>query len=150
MRSEIEEIPHAVENLLSASGHLAESGQRLREADPALIATVARGSSDHAASYIKYCTEILTGIPVASLGPSVASIYGARMKLSRAACLAISQSGKSPDIVDMARAAGDGGALTFALTNTPEFGPRIRWMRMIVRTARKPISTKSHRYCLVL
>jgi glutamine---fructose-6-phosphate transaminase (isomerizing) len=120
MRSEIEEIPQAAEALLSGSGdRLAEAGRRLREIDPVLITTVARGSSDHAASYIKYGIEIRTGTPVASLGPSVASIYGAALKLPRAACLAISQSGKSPDIVDMARAAGNGGALTFALTNTP-------------------------------
>lgn len=120
MRSEIEEIPRAVATLLDGGGNrLAEAGRRLRELDPVLIATVARGSSDHAASYVKYCTEILTGVPVASLGPAVASIYGARLKMARAACLAISQSGKSPDIVDMARAAGKGGALTFALTNTP-------------------------------
>lgn len=121
MRSEIDEIPRAVETLLDkGSRRLAEAGRHLREVDPVLITTVARGSSDHAASYVKYCTEILTGIPVASLGPSVASIYGARLRLSRAACLAISQSGKSPDIVDMARAADRGGALTLALTNTPD------------------------------
>ncbi|ODT03777.1 MAG: aminotransferase, partial [Mesorhizobium sp. SCN 65-20] len=46
------------------------------------------------------------------------SIYGAKLKLADSACLAISQSGKSPDIVAMAEGARAGGALTVALTNT--------------------------------
>jgi glucosamine--fructose-6-phosphate aminotransferase (isomerizing) len=47
----------------------------------------------------------------------VASIYGRPLKLDRAACIGISQSGRSPDIVEMMRAAGAGGALTIAITN---------------------------------
>src|SRR5207244_3565379 len=48
----------------------------------------------------------------------IASIYGVRLKLDRSVSLSISQSGKSPDIVAMAKAARDGGALTIAITNT--------------------------------
>ena len=58
------------------------------------------------------------GLPVASLGPSIASIYGAKLKLAKSASIAISQSGKSPDIVAMAKAVREGGALTIAITNT--------------------------------
>lgn len=120
MRREIEGIADAAAHLLDGSGEaIRKAGERLRERDPLVIVTVARGSSDHAATYLKYVIELTTGIPVASLGPSIASIYGARMKLPRAACLAVSQSGKSPDIVRMAQTAGEGGALTFAVTNTP-------------------------------
>ena len=78
--------------------------------DPRLIATIARGSSDHAAGFLKYAVELLLGLPVASLGPSIASIYGAQLKLPRSATIAISQSGKSPDIVAMAENARRGGA----------------------------------------
>ena len=119
MQREIGEIPAAVEALLANSeAALADAGERLRERDPALLATIARGSSDHAAAYLKYAVELSAGIPVASLGPSIASIFGAKLKLGRAAAIAISQSGKSPDIVGLAKAAGEGGALTIALTNT--------------------------------
>ena len=59
----------------------------------------------------------LAGVPVASVGPSVASIYGRRLRLDGAACLGISQSGASPDIVEMMQSAGEGGALTIAITN---------------------------------
>jgi glucosamine--fructose-6-phosphate aminotransferase (isomerizing) len=78
---------------------------------------VARGSSDHAATYLKYAVELAAGVPVASVGPSVASIYGRRLRLDGAACIGISQSGQSPDIVEMMTSAGEGGALTVAITN---------------------------------
>jgi len=119
MRREILEIPEAAARLLDASdGALAAAARQLRELSPRVLTTVARGSSDHAASFLKYATELSAGVPVASLGPSIASIYGVKLRLQGAACLTISQSGKSPDIVAMAEAARAGGALTIAITNT--------------------------------
>lgn len=119
MRQEINEIPEAVARLLDQSaGALAAAGQALRQRDPAFLTTIARGSSDHAATFIKYAIELTTGRPVASLGPSLASIYNAPMRLAGGAALAISQSGKSPDIVAMAESATHSGALSIALTNT--------------------------------
>jgi glutamine---fructose-6-phosphate transaminase (isomerizing) len=118
MRAEIEEIPAAVRRLLADPGALLRhAGERLRQADPAVIVTIARGSSDHAATYLKYAIELTAGIPVASLGPSIASIYHAPLRLNRAACLAISQSGQSPDLLALAASVRAGGALTIALTN---------------------------------
>ncbi|MGF9565187.1 SIS domain-containing protein [Neorhizobium sp. JUb45] len=119
MRREIDEIPHAVARLLDRSAaDLKSAGLALREKDPAFLVTIARGSSDHAATFIKYAVELTAGRPVASLGPSLASIYGAKLKLSGGAAITISQSGKSPDIVAMAQSATDAGAVTVALTNT--------------------------------
>jgi glucosamine--fructose-6-phosphate aminotransferase (isomerizing) len=96
---------------------VANAAAAMRKTDPALLVTVARGSSDHAATYLKYAVELLAGVPVASVGPSIASIYHRPLRLGRAGCIGISQSGQSPDIVEMMRAAGDGGALTVAITN---------------------------------
>ncbi|WP_378952968.1 SIS domain-containing protein [Mesorhizobium sp. ANAO-SY3R2] len=119
MRREIAEIPEAAARLLEGSAkELAETGLHLKRAAPRFVTTVARGSSDHAASFLKYAIELTAGLPVASIGPSISSIYGAKLKLADSACLAISQSGKSPDIVAMAEGARSGGALTIALTNT--------------------------------
>lgn len=121
MRREIEEIPVAVARLLSEGrDELAAAGAALRERNPDMLVTIARGSSDHAATFIKYAVELLAGIPVASVGPSISSIYGRELRLPNAAAIAISQSGKSPDIVSMATSARRNGALTFALTNTPD------------------------------
>lgn len=118
MRLEIDEIPLAVERLVKGFEADADIiGGVLRERDPAVVATVARGSSDHAAAFLKYAIELKAGRPVASVGPSVASIYQAPLKLDNGVCLSISQSGRSPDIVAMQAAAQAGGALTVSLTN---------------------------------
>ncbi|PZQ47313.1 MAG: aminotransferase [Rhodovulum sulfidophilum] len=121
MAAEIAEIPAAAARFLdTARPRLEAAGAALREIDPRLIVTVARGSSDHAATYFKYVVEIVAGVPVASVGPSIASIYGRVLRLDGAACVGISQSGKSPDIVEMLGAAAWGGALTLAITNDAE------------------------------
>ncbi|MDB5563097.1 MAG: Glucosamine-6-phosphate deaminase, alternative [Hyphomicrobiales bacterium] len=121
MRREIEEIPEAVERFLRESGEsLAKAGAALREKNPAVIVTIARGSSDHASAFLKYAIELTAGVPVASIGPSVMSIYGRELKLGQAAAIAISQSGMSPDIVALAQSARKSGALSFAVTNTPQ------------------------------
>jgi glutamine---fructose-6-phosphate transaminase (isomerizing) len=118
MRAEVEDIPAAAERFLTGSRDaLAEAAAAMRAADPGLIVTVARGSSDHAATYLKYAAELVAGVPVASVGPSVASVYGRQLRLERAACIGISQSGQSPDIVEMMTSAAASGALTIAITN---------------------------------
>lgn len=119
MRREIDEIPEAVQRLLDDSGPgLADAGKALNRLQPVLVATIARGSSDHAASFLKYAIELTSGRPVASIGPSIMSIYGRELRLAGAAAIGISQSGKSPDIVAMMQSARRNGALTIALTNT--------------------------------
>ncbi|MFA1674222.1 SIS domain-containing protein [Rhizobium mongolense] len=119
MRREIDEIPEAAARLLDrAAKDFAASGAALRAKDPAFVVTIARGSSDHAALFLKYAIELTAKLPVASIGPSLASIYGTELKLGRSAAIAISQSGKSPDIVAMADAATRAGAASIALMNT--------------------------------
>lgn len=121
MRREILEIPSAVETLLTEGKNgMRAASKALAECDPAFLISVARGSSDHAATYFKYASELVAGIPVASVGPSIASIYEKRLNLTGSACIAISQSGKSPDIVRMAETARKQGTPTFAMTNHPE------------------------------
>lgn len=118
MREEILSIPDVTTRFLDSSRvTLAAAGAKLREKNPPFLASIARGSSDHVTAFLKYSSELTAGIPVASLGPSVASIYGVTLKLGSAATLSISQSGKSPDIVSMTKAARDSGALTIAITN---------------------------------
>jgi glutamine---fructose-6-phosphate transaminase (isomerizing) len=114
MAAEIAEIPHAVARLLAHPAPVQAAARAARDADPALIVTVARGSSDHAATFLKYAAELTLGLPVASVGPSVASVYGMRLRLDRAVTFCISQSGQSPDILAMARA---GGPLTIGISN---------------------------------
>ena len=118
MLEEIGEAGDAVARQLSRNAErLAELGSRLRALDPPLVATIARGSSDCCALYLKYLVEIIVGAPCASIGPSIATLYRAPIRLKGAVSIAISQSGRSPDIVEMQRAARCGGALAVALVN---------------------------------
>jgi len=84
---------------------------------PRLVATCARGSSDHAATYAKYLMETHLGVPVMSAAPSIGSIYGRPMNLEDCLFIVISQSGKSPDLLANARWARDNGAFILALVN---------------------------------
>lgn len=121
MADEIAEIPAAAARFLQRNAAtLIRIGAVMRELDPALVVTVARGSSDHAATYLKYAVELTTGVPVASVGPSVASVYGRSLRLERAVCVAISQSGRSPDIGAMLTSARASGAVSIAITNDPD------------------------------
>ena len=120
MHNEVAEIPQAIQRFLALSGDMAgQAAEALKAKNPELITTIARGSSDHACAFLKYAIELYAGVPVASLGPSIASIYGAKLHLQSAATISVSQSGKSPDIIAMAEAARDGGSLALALTNNP-------------------------------
>jgi glutamine---fructose-6-phosphate transaminase (isomerizing) len=95
-----------------------ELAQRLRAANPSILFTCARGSSDHAATYAKYLFETRLRIPTVSQAPSMASIYGAPLlHMSGQPFLLISQSGKSPDLILSAEAARKAGAIVIALVN---------------------------------
>jgi glucosamine--fructose-6-phosphate aminotransferase (isomerizing) len=121
MAAEIAEIPDVIDRQLrdNLDSYLA-LGQSWAADPPAFFATCARGTSDQAALFFKYLTEIGIGIPVASLGPSLGSLFGGGLRMNGAVLLAISQSGASPDLVALTRKASAGGARTVALLNTPD------------------------------
>ncbi len=120
MRREINEIPVAVERLLTEGGTaIAKTATAICDHDPSFLISVARGSSDHACSYLKYASELLLGLPMASVGPSVKSIYGVDLRCPGTLCISVSQSGQSPDIVQLTRSLTEGGAYSVAITNDP-------------------------------
>lgn len=92
-------------------------GTRLRDAPPRAVSTCARGSSDHAATFAKYLIETVIGIPVSSTALSVASVYRAASKAEDTLLLAISQSGRSPDLLSAVAAGRQGGAYLVAMVN---------------------------------
>jgi len=121
MAEETAEAPRAVRDLLerNAAG-VAALAARLAAQPPRSVLTCARGSSDHAATYGKYLIETRTGLITASAAPSVSSVYETAPMAADVLCLAISQSGASPDLLSTARAYRDGGALLVALVNAPD------------------------------
>ncbi len=118
MHREAAEAAEAVARLLIANRDtLAALGARLRAAPPSVVVTCARGSSDHAATYGKYLIETLIGVPVASAAPSVSSIYAAPVAPGAALVIAVSQSGRSPDLLATVAAYRNAGAYVVALVN---------------------------------
>ena len=99
---------------------IAAIGADLRRLAPRAVVTCARGSSDHAATYAKYLIETRAGVLTASAAPSVSSVYGVSQDLRGCLFLALSQSGRSPDLLASVAAAKAAGATVLALCNTPD------------------------------
>lgn len=118
MFEEAAAAPAVVATQLRANASSAAAlGERLRRLDPRAVVTCARGSSDHAATFARYLVETRLGVLTSSTAPSVASVYGASIRLEGALCLAISQSGRSPDLLASVEAAKASGAYVVALVN---------------------------------
>ncbi len=95
-------------------------GEHLRTLSPRAVVTCARGSSDHVATFAKYLIETRTGVLTASAALSVSSVYNVKQDLEHCLFLAISQSGRSPDLVAAARGAKAAGATVVALVNAED------------------------------
>jgi glutamine---fructose-6-phosphate transaminase (isomerizing) len=89
----------------------------LRKSPPRLVITYGRGSSDHAATFLRYLIEMRLHLPTASVSPSIASIYGVQLDLRDALCIAISQSGRSPDVIAGVTKAKLAGARVVTIVN---------------------------------
>ena len=110
----------AVRAQLRARRAITAIGADLRRLAPRAVITCARGSSDHAATYAKYLIETRAGVLTASAAPSVSSVYGVAQDLRGCLFLAISQSGRSPDLLACVSAAKRAGATTLAVCNSPD------------------------------
>lgn len=118
MRREVLEIPDAVDRLLSqGQSDIQAAASMAHELNPSFLLSVARGSSDHACTFLKYASELVLRRPMASVGPSVKSIYDVDLLSSGALSISVSQSGMSPDIVRMTEAISSSGGMTIAITN---------------------------------
>src|SRR6476620_4557157 len=121
MYREADEAPECVAKKLQRNAPtLATLADRLRANPPAAMVTIGRGSSGHAATYARYLVETRLGLLSSSLSPSIFSVFKAPLSLRNMLCLAISQSGRSPDLLAAATAARDSGAIVVALVNDPD------------------------------
>jgi len=118
MFKEASEAPAVVARQIAANRErLGAIGERFRSQKPRALVTLARGSSDHAATYARYLIERHLGVLTGSLSPSIASVYGSTPKFDNAVLLAISQSGQSPDLLSAAEQARANGAFVIAMVN---------------------------------
>lgn len=96
---------------------IAELTRYLIQNPPPFVFTIARGSSDHAAYFAQYLAATQAGLLVASMPPSLTSMYQSELNVKNALAIAISQSGASPDICASLEAAKKAGATTVAIVN---------------------------------
>src|SRR6186713_2295069 len=117
MGAEAREASLVLRRQASAQHPLTDLAARLRTKPPQLVVTCARGSSAHAATFGKHLIERHLGIPVSAAAPNIASIYRATLALRDQLFLAVSQAGRSADIVETAAMAKAAGAITVAIVN---------------------------------
>ena len=119
MRTEIGEQPVALratlDSLLPRADEVAALAEGTRQ-----VLFIARGTSDNAAVYGSYLLQVHAG-RLATLGsPSVATTYHSRVDLSGVLAVALSQSGRTEEIVETLTWAADCGARTIAVTNSAD------------------------------
>jgi glutamine---fructose-6-phosphate transaminase (isomerizing) len=119
MRAEIAEQPAAVaatlDGLLPLAGEIERLGSGLRQ-----VLFIARGSSDNAAVYGQYVCSVRSGRLGVLASPSVATAYHASVDLSGVLAVAVSQSGRTDEIVATQEWARACGARTVAVTNAAD------------------------------
>lgn len=118
MRAEMNEQPSVLARLAQRRGDLVAGVRSALPEDVRGIALVARGSSDHAAVYGRYVLEVASGRPVSMSAPSLHTLYGAATDYRGCVAIAVSQSGRTPEIITMLQELQRAGATGIAVTNT--------------------------------
>ena len=117
MAAEMAEQPGVLAALAGRRHEIAERVRAARPDDLCGVLLVARGSSDHAAIYGRYLLEPAVGRPVALAAPSLQTLYGAEVDCTGYLAIAVSQSGRTPEIATVMERLGAAGARTLAVTN---------------------------------
>jgi len=118
MELEAKESSEKIANQLTKNKPIIEElAHQLIDYNPHSVMIVGRGSSDHAGVFAKYLIEIEVGIPTFAAAPSVTTIYNRQLNLQGCLVIIISQSGRSPDILEEARQCRASGAFCVALLN---------------------------------
>ena len=84
---------------------------------------VGHGSSDNAASYGVYAFGLLPRLTALRDSISLTVYYGSQQDMAGSLVLGLSQSGRTPDVVEYVSRARRAGAFTVAITNDPV----LRW-----------------------
>jgi len=118
LRGEIAEQPDAVARLLGRErGWTISYARSLARRDIRFVLVAARGTSDNAARYAQYAFGVTNRLPVALAAPSLTTLYRRPPRVAGALVIGISQSGRSPDVVETIAAARRAGAPTLAIVN---------------------------------
>ena len=117
--AEIREQPQALLRLIEQAPAYEEAARSAVEREPHIVRLVGHGSSDNAASYGVYAFGIESGWTALRDSISLSVYYGAKLDLERSIVVALSQSGRTPDVIAYVERAREQGALTIGVTNEP-------------------------------
>jgi glucosamine--fructose-6-phosphate aminotransferase (isomerizing) len=117
---EIREQPAALRRLLAHEAEYADAAAAASASKRTLVRLVAHGSSSNAASYGVYAFGLLPGWTALRDSISLTVYSGAKIDMTGSCVLGLSQSGRTPDVVDYVERARAAGAFTVALTNDPD------------------------------
>ena len=117
--AEIAEQPQALLSLLEHTPEFERVANEILERRATTIRMVGHGSSDNAASFGVYAFGLLPGWTALRDSISLTVYYGAELDMSGCTVLALSQSGRTPDVVQYVERTRKAGAFTVAVTNDP-------------------------------
>jgi glutamine---fructose-6-phosphate transaminase (isomerizing) len=117
--AEIRAQPEALAGLLEHEAAYARVAALMRDRGATTVRLVGHGSSDNAASYGVYAFGLLPRWTAFRDSITLTVYYETALDLAGSTVLALSQSGRTPDVIEFVSRARSGGALTVALTNDP-------------------------------
>jgi glucosamine--fructose-6-phosphate aminotransferase (isomerizing) len=117
MGCETAEIPAAAERLLARTDAVKAIVARVEQTRPRIVVFCGRGSSGHVGVYLRYLFEARLGLLASAAAPSVVTAYRRPPEMRDALFVVVSQSGRSPDLVNATQVAREHGALTLAIVN---------------------------------
>lgn len=120
MVAEMAQQPEVIRQLAARRDDIVASVRAVVSDPLAGVVMVARGSSDYAAIYGRYVIETAARRPVALAAPSLHTLYNVSTNYDGYVAVAVSQSGRTPEIVTVLERMAATGARTVAITNSAD------------------------------
>lgn len=117
--AEIKQQPAALLRLLEHDREIAHIATAVRERNAPLVRMVGHGSSDNAASYGVYAFGLLPRWTAMRDSITLSVHYRTPLDMSGSTVIGLSQSGRTPDVLEYVTRARAAGAFTIAVTNDP-------------------------------
>ena len=106
---EIREQPAALRRLLDQDAEVARIARAMRDRRTRLVRMVGHGSSDNAASYGVYAFGLLPNWTAMRDSITLTVHYGTPLDMSGSTVIGLSQSGRTPDVVEYSKCNGVSG-----------------------------------------
>ena len=121
MQQEIFSEPEMIKRTIASCRPVAaEIAEAFKTKGITKVVTLARGTSDNAATVFSFVFPLTAGINVGRFHPSVYTVYDKKVDMSDTCMIIVSQSGMSKDTVDVFNKAKAAGAMVVAVTDNAQ------------------------------